>query len=348
MASACGDSALTDYKVTNTPYGRDPLAISWRKPATDAASRSASTTPSWTITTPVYPNQGRAHELAGPQPGDEPDVGRYLDYVRGQIRELCTHYGTIGGIWWDAQRLGVEDAGLNAMVRELQPAAVINDRGLSPGDVTIYERDYSKEVYDIPAFARATEACQAIGMQSWGFRRDEDYYTVPYLIQSIDRMMAKGANYLLNVGPDALGRIAPNEEAILRRIGDWYLRVREAFAAEPAPGLTDKPPGAGDAARQHRVRASARGAGRRAGTASAPPASRAGRPAERRARAASLPDPSPRLPPRGRGPACASPACRWRSLQGETMVVRLDFAAPFGSGEPKTGAVPTAPGGEPA
>jgi alpha-L-fucosidase len=232
------DSALTEYKITNTPYGRDTLAML----AAACHRRNIPLCLYYSFVDhhhPNYPNEGRAHELSGPQPGDEPDVARYVDYVKGQIRELCTKYGKIHGIWWDAQRLGVEDTSLNDMIRELQPAALINDRGLSPGDITVYERDYSKTVYDIPAFATATEACQAIGLQSWGFREDEDYYTTKYMIQSIDRMMAKGANYLLNVGPDALGRIALNEEAMLRRIGDWYQRVKESFDAEAVPRWTD-------------------------------------------------------------------------------------------------------------
>ena len=33
----------------------------------------------------------------GPEDGDEPDVGRYLEFVRAQVRELCTQYGEIHG-----------------------------------------------------------------------------------------------------------------------------------------------------------------------------------------------------------------------------------------------------------
>jgi alpha-L-fucosidase len=234
------DSALTDYKITNTPYGRDVLGLL----AEACHRRDFPLCLYYSFVDhhhPNYPNEGRAHELPAPQPGDEPDLDRYLDYVRGQIRELCTNYGKIHGIWWDALRFERDDPSLNAMIHELQPAAVINSRGLDPGDFAVYERDFNKEVHQIPAFTAATEACQAIGQQSWGHCACEHYYTVKYLIQSIDRMMAKGANYLLNVGPDALGRIAPNEERILRRIGDWYQRVRESFDAESVPGLTDNP-----------------------------------------------------------------------------------------------------------
>lgn len=233
------DSALTDYKITNTPYGRDTLAM-----LADACHRRSFPLCLYHSFVdhhqPNYPNQGRAHELSGPPDGDDPDVAKYVDYVRGQVRELCTNYGEIHGIWWDANRLEVDDPSLNEMVRSLQPQAVINCRGLSAGDFDVFERDYRGEANEILAFDGPTEACQAVGKQSWGYRKDEDYYTDHYLIHSIDRMMAKGANYLLNVGPMADGTIAPEDQRILSRIGQWYGKVSEAFdGAEPAVRLTD-------------------------------------------------------------------------------------------------------------
>ena len=42
-------------------------------------------------------------------------------------------------------------------------------------------------------------------------------------------MMCSGANYLLNVGPDATGRIPDIASEILTDIGSWYAKVRESF-----------------------------------------------------------------------------------------------------------------------
>jgi len=51
--------------------------------------------------------------------------------------------------------------------------------------------------------------------------------------------MAKGGNYLLNVGPDAEGHIPGQARDILLEIGAWYGKTREAFGdAEPASALT--------------------------------------------------------------------------------------------------------------
>lgn len=86
--------------------------------------------------------------------------------------------------------------------------------------------------------SRPTEACQSIGIESWGFRQDEDYYTDRHLQRSITKYLARGANYLLNVGPLSDGTIPPEAAAILRRIGNWYRAVREAFEnVEPVSHL---------------------------------------------------------------------------------------------------------------
>ena len=69
---------------------------------------------------------------------------------------------------------------------------------------------------------------------------DEDYYTDKHLIRSIDKTLAKGGTYLLNVGPKADGTIPPEAARILRTIGGWYHTVKEAFdKAEPASHLID-------------------------------------------------------------------------------------------------------------
>jgi alpha-L-fucosidase len=184
---------------------------------------------------PSYPNEGRHHELP-PQPGDRPDWGRYLEFVRAQVRELCTGYGEVHGFWWDMNVPGHVDRSINATIRELQPAAVINNRGFDEGDFGTPERDYEKD--DARAFERPTEACQSVGLESWGYRTSEDYYSDRHLLRSIDRYLARDANYLLNVGPRGDGTIAPEAAAILQRVGRWYAAVRESLeGVEPASHL---------------------------------------------------------------------------------------------------------------
>ena len=218
------DSKHTDYKITNTPYGRDVLemlAEACRK--RDIRLSLYYSLPDWHH--PNYPNLGRHHEMFGPRPYEMADEDAYLDYVEKQIRELCTNYGELYQFFWDVNVAGFADPRFNELIRELQPGILINDRGPSAGDYSTPERHVPDEmVFDSP-----TEACQSIGRESWGYRAEEDYYTHRFLMHSIDKILAMGGNYLLNVGPTAEGSFPFEAERSLERIGRWYKQVQEAF-----------------------------------------------------------------------------------------------------------------------
>lgn len=233
------DTAQSEYKVTNSPYGKDVLGM-----LADACHRRDFplslyySVADWHH--PNYPNQGRSHELDGPQPGDKPDMDVYLEFLTAQVRELCTGYGDIKGLWWDMNVTGLVDRTINDAIRSMLPNAVINNRGFDEGDFGTPERDMDATVDQVQEFSRLTEACQSVGRESWGYREDEDYYSDRHLMASIDKVLAKGGNYLLNSGPKADGTIPDESIEILRRVGRWYRAVREAFDdAEPASAMTD-------------------------------------------------------------------------------------------------------------
>lgn len=232
------DTKHTDYNVTRTPYAKDTLA----QLAEACHKRKFPLCLYYSCADmhqPSYPSAGRSYELREPEPGDQPDLARYLEFVKAQVRELCTNYGEIHGFWWDANVIKHRDPSINALVRQLQPKAVINNRGYDDGDFGTPERDWESSVNTKASFDTPVEACQAVGYQSWGWREDEDYYTEAHLIRSVQKVLAKGGNYLLNVGPKPDGAIPRESAEILRRIGKWLHPVRESlFSVEPASELT--------------------------------------------------------------------------------------------------------------
>ena len=231
------DSKLTRFTSVHTPYKKDIIGMLSRA----CHNRKLPLCLYYSIADwnhPNYPNQGRHHELPKPEEGDQPDWEAYLGFLKGQVRELCTNYGKIHGFWWDMNVPGHVDPSINQMIRQLQPEAVINDRGFDKGDFGTPERDYKAD--EARAFSTRVEACQAVGSESWGYRKDEDYFTVGHLERSITRYLARGANYLLNVGPQPDGMIDARSKGILREIGRWMKAAREAYGdAQPASHLSE-------------------------------------------------------------------------------------------------------------
>ena len=120
------------------------------------------------------------------------------------------------------------------MIRRMQPKAVINNRGYDDGDFGTPERDSDHANAQIQApldFTRPTEACNSLGVQSWGYRSNEDYYCTRHLINSIDIVMAKGATIFLKCGPGRPRLHSLEAAARLQRIGEWYQKVKEAFVS---------------------------------------------------------------------------------------------------------------------
>lgn len=231
------DSKHTDYTSVKSPYGKDLV----RQLADACHRRNFPLCIYYSIADwhhPNYPNQGRHHELP-PQPGDDPSLPKYLEFLKAQVRELCTNYGELHGFWWDMNVDKHVDRSINNLIRQLQPKAVINDRGFDEGDFGTPERDYTKEGTISLSFSKRTEACQSIGIESWGWRTEEDYYTDRHIFRSIARYLARDANYLLNVGPLPDGTLPPVALGFLARTGTWYRAVRESLeGTTPASHLT--------------------------------------------------------------------------------------------------------------
>lgn len=218
------DSQYTDYKITNTPYGKDTL-----KMLADACKKHGMrlsiyySNPDWYYEYGYNPNS--THQWLAKNK-ENPDVGKLIEYIKNQIRELLTGYGEIYTLFWDIPP-HVEDASINALARSLQPNILINDRGFDKGDFSTPERNYDK--LGLKKFENATEACNSVGVNSWGYRRGENFYSVSYLRTSIDKIMAMGGSFLLNVGPDARGIITDEYKDKILKVGEWYNKMEGAL-----------------------------------------------------------------------------------------------------------------------
>ncbi len=230
------DTAETDFNIVRAAYGKDPLAML----AAECRRRDFPLGIYYSVVDwdrPEYPNRGRHHELATDPARHDPES--YLGFLRRQVRELCTRYGKLCSFWFDMNVAEFRDLSVNAMIRELQPGAVINNRGVAPGDFSTPERHFQPSPEH--PFATPTEACNSVGFNSWGYRRREDFYSARSLEAQLAVNLALGGNYLLNAGPDGDGRIPTEAAAVLDRIGGWFRRVKPALTAPPCPGAVTVP-----------------------------------------------------------------------------------------------------------
>ncbi|HAU38467.1 MAG TPA: hypothetical protein DCX07_12230 [Phycisphaerales bacterium] len=214
------DSALTDYKITNTPFGRDLVGE-----VVDACHRDGMrivlyySQPDWAH--PCYvPAPGCLKDWRVGSPTDTPDWPAYLRYLFGQVEELCTKYGRIDGLWFDGMNKGESEwrgRALYRMIKRLQPHAVVNDRA-GCGDCYTPERRLATAA---AAMGYMVEACDCVARGAWCYMPDPEMQSSPALIRNLVRMAGAGGNYLLNIGPKADGTLPESWMRRFRDVGAW-------------------------------------------------------------------------------------------------------------------------------
>ena len=188
---------------------------------------------------PDYFANGKSGQTAGrPATGDS---RRYVEYYQGQIRELCTNYGAIGGIWfggwWDKPDADWDLAGTYRMIHELQPGALIgNNHHVTPfpgEDVQLFEQDLPGEnsagvnTADV-APKMPLETCMTIN-RSWGYNaRDTQFKTAEQLVHALLGAAGRGANLLVNIAPRPDGTISPEFTQRLQDVGKWLATYGES------------------------------------------------------------------------------------------------------------------------
>ncbi|MBQ3124281.1 MAG: alpha-L-fucosidase [Clostridia bacterium] len=167
----------------------------------------------------------------------------YLEYLRKSVETLCKNYGKIGGLWFDGNWSKPDSDWkvdeLYATIRKYQPEAmIINNTGLEHrGDVGNLEVDsvtfeqgkptpMNRE--GMPKYL-AAEMCHTLN-DHWGIGYDDLCYKSPTeLIQSLCDCRKVGANYLLNIGPEAQGKVNNYQKELLGLLGRWMELFGEAI-----------------------------------------------------------------------------------------------------------------------
>jgi alpha-L-fucosidase len=247
------DSKFTDYKATNTPYGKDLVReyvdafraeglkvgfyyslIDWHHPDY--------------IIDRVHP-QSQNSDTAYARINKGRDMNKYREYIKNQVRELLTEYGEISIIWFDYSFPGKNGKGhddwdsenLLKFARSLQPGIIVDDRldlkDVEGGwDFTTPEQVKVSKWPEVNGKRVPWETCQTFS-GSWGYFRDETSWKSPaQLIELLIESVSKGGNLLLNVGPTARGAFDLRAQDRLKAMGDWMkYNSRSVYGCTEAP-----------------------------------------------------------------------------------------------------------------
>jgi alpha-L-fucosidase len=161
----------------------------------------------------------------------------YVKRMQGQIRELVTRFGRIDVLWfdWDGGTIPWDQEATYRIVRQAQPAIVINNRldcsfgGLSADRDIGPNADYLTPEQVIGAYndRQPWETCMTLGTQ-WSWKPDDKIKSVDEVIRILAGCAGGDGNLLLDVGPMPDGRIEPRQVDVLKGVGAWLDRNGES------------------------------------------------------------------------------------------------------------------------
>jgi alpha-L-fucosidase len=253
------DSKHTDYKVTNTPYGKDLV-----KPLVDAFRAEGLRIgfyyslidwhhPHFPYDK-LHPNRPN-DSVAMAKANEKRDIKIYRQYMKNQLTEILSNYGAIDELFLDFSYPGKggkghEDWGseeLIKLIRSLQPQILIDDRADLKNttwgwDYVTPEQNMPKEWPSENGVRLPWETCQTFS-GSWGYYRDEhSWKSVHQLVSMLIEVVSKGGNLLLNVGPTARGNFDDRANERLDGIAKWMrLHSRSIYGCTQAPDEYNTP-----------------------------------------------------------------------------------------------------------
>ncbi len=225
------DTAHSDFKISNAPFGRDylaelaaacrrermPLGVyysqrDWHhpdyQPLDPAVAGPSAEPPYWRLIRNVSRRAGPRHEA-------------YIRYLHRTVRELLTGYGRIDFLWWDALWWGGmyhadmwRSAEIEREARRLQPGILINNRAGLPGDYDTPEQRLGMfQAY------RPWESCISLGPH-WAWSPGE-VKSKREIVRLLVGTASGDGNLLISTGARADGSFDPTHVRRLLDVGDW-------------------------------------------------------------------------------------------------------------------------------
>ena len=223
------DTKTSDFGVMHSPYGKDITRgffdamraegirvgvyfslIDWHHPDY-----------------PAFRQADQPYQFPQGVPADPARWPKFIDVMFAQVRELLTNYGKIDVIWfdggWERTPEQWKAKELEAMIRELQPDILINDRLPGAGDYLTPEQF-------VPAqpLPRPWETCMTIN-ESWGYNpRDTRFKSARKLIHTLCEVAGAAAISCSTLAPMGDGHCRRSYGAPRRRSSAGWRRTPRA------------------------------------------------------------------------------------------------------------------------
>ncbi|MBE2231602.1 MAG: alpha-L-fucosidase [Chitinophagaceae bacterium] len=239
------DSKETDYKITGSasPFATHPKSNVTKEIFTAFRKQGFWTgayfsKPDWhheNYWWPYFPPKDRNVNY---DPVKYPEKWQaYKKFTYNQLQELMRDYGKMDILWLDGgwvrplstvdtsvdwqrgikQDQDIDMPGIAAMARSYQPGLLIVDRTVT-GEYENYTTP-EQQVPDKP-LPFPWETCMTMG-GSWSYVPNDRYKSAGELIQLLIKIVSRGGNFLLNIGPGPDGEWATDAYDRLREIGQW-------------------------------------------------------------------------------------------------------------------------------
>ncbi|MBB6127555.1 alpha-L-fucosidase [Mucilaginibacter lappiensis] len=239
------DTKETDYKITSskTPFSTNPRS-NVTKEVFNAFRKenfmigAYFSKPDWHTENywwPYFPPKDRNVNY---DPKKYPERWqKFKDFTYNQISELMTGYGKVDILWLDGgwvrpkksidstvewQRgiqydQDIDMPKIAAMGRQKQPGLIVVDRTVS-GQYENYTTP-EQEVPEVP-LNHPWESCITMG-NSWSYVPGDHYKSVQQIVQLLVKIVSRGGNLLMNIGPGPDGDWDPVAYERLKGISSW-------------------------------------------------------------------------------------------------------------------------------
>lgn len=217
------DSKYTNFDVANTPFKRDIL-----DELSKACRKQGIKFGTYYSIIDWHHNSQRRNEAVSGNFGHWGMIqmlprqrGRYITYMKNQIKELIENYDTdimwFDGDWveWWNNDVGID---LYNYIRSLKPGIIINNR---VGKRETFKKDFGtpEQEHLAEKVDYEWEACYTLN-KSWGYKVSDHNWKSPETVYNkLKEINGNGGNFLLNIGPDGDGNVPPESADILREVG---------------------------------------------------------------------------------------------------------------------------------